>query len=368
MKMVKRMVVAVVVGAVVMLVIGGVVVACCTPQLVTSMMRPHSASFDDEVHPPAPDYSSDNAWLALPGTVDDADVALPAFPAVDVAAAAVDVFYLHSTSSLQRRWNSSAFDEEIRTASQRGGTLIQASAFNGCCRVFAPEYRQASGDAFTAPSPSGEQAKNLALGDVTAAFREFRRRTGPRPFIVAGHSQGSVLGAQLLKEVIASSDERSHLVAAYLIGAPLSVDDVGGVPACASPTQTSCVVTWNARGVGHTPNPIDFQGTGPEDQRLCVNPVLGMATSSPSSPAQHHGAVFFDAKVPAVLPAFLGAQCSQGRLVVSDVGPLPERDVMSGVLLWVMGGTNFHPVEYQLFYVDLRLDAARRVASFVPAD
>lgn len=367
MKMVKRIVVAAS-AAVIVLVAVGVSVACCTPQLVTSMMRPESASFDDEVHPPAPDYGNDNAWLALPGTVDDADVALPAFPAVDVAAAAVDVFYLHSTSSLQRRWNSSAFDEEIRTASKRGGTLIQASAFNGCCRVFAPEYRQASGDAFTAPSPSGEQAKTLALGDVTAAFREFRRRTGPRPFILAAHSQGSVLGARLLKEVIASSDERTHLVAAYLIGAPLSVDDVGGVPACASPTQTGCIVTWNARGVGHTPNPIDFQGTGPEDQRLCVNPVLGMATSSPSTPAQHHGAVFFDAKVPAVLPAFLGAQCSQGRLVVSDMDPMPERDVMSGILLWVMGGTNYHPVEYQLFYVDLRLDAARRVASFVQAD
>jgi len=364
----KRMVVASLVAAVVMLVGAGVLVACCTPQLATMMMRPESATFDDEVHPPAPDFGNDRAWLALPGTVDDADVALPALPAVDVEAAPVDVFYLHSTSSLQRRWNSSAFDEEIRTASKRGGTLIQASAFNGCCRVFAPEYRQASGDAFTSPSPSGEQAKTFALGDVIAAFREFRRRTGARPFILAAHSQGSVLGARLLKEVIASSDERTHLVAAYLIGAPLSVDDLGGVPVCAAPTQTGCIVSYNARGVGHTPNPIDFAGTGPEDQRLCVNPVLGMATSSPSSPAQHHGAVFFDAAVPAVLPAFLGARCSQGRLVVSDMGPLPERDWMSGVLLWVMGGTNFHPVEYQLFYVDLRLDAARRVASFLPAD
>jgi hypothetical protein len=33
-----------------------------------------------------------------------------------------------------------------------------------------------------------------------------------------------------------------------------------------------------------------------------------------------------------------------------------------------MGGTNFHPVEYQLFYVDLRLDAARRVGAFVQAN
>jgi len=117
----KRMVVASLVAAVVMLVGAGVLVACCTPQLATMMMRPESATFDDEVHPPAPDFGNDRAWLALPGTVDDADVALPALPAVDVEAAPVDVFYLHSTSSLQRRWNSSAFDEETAPPASGAG-------------------------------------------------------------------------------------------------------------------------------------------------------------------------------------------------------------------------------------------------------
>jgi hypothetical protein len=37
---------------------------------------------------------------------------------------------------------------------------------------------------------------------------------------------------------------------------------------------------------------------------------------------------------------------------------------MSGVLLWVMGGQNYHPIEYQLFYADLRRDAARRFEAY----
>ena len=50
---------------------------------------------------------------------------------------------------------------------------------------------------------------------------------------------------------------------------------------------------------------------------------------------------------------------------VSDLQPLPARDVLSDVLLRVMGGENYHPIEYQLFYVDLRDDARRRVAVFL---
>ena len=38
-----------------------------------------------------------------------------------------------------------------------------------------------------------------------------------------------------------------------------------------------------------------------------------------------------------------------------------ERDFMSHLLLYVMGRENYHPVEYQIFYLDLRANAVRRV-------
>ena len=45
--------------------------------------------------------------------------------------------------------------------------------------------------------------------------------------------------------------------------------------------------------------------------------------------------------------------------VVEPLGDM-ERDAASQVLLWVMGPENYHPVEYQLFYVDLRKNASAR--------
>jgi len=95
-----------------------------------------------------------------------------------------------------------------------------------------------------------------------------------------------------------------------------------------------------------------------------VNPTLGAATSEPAPASAHGGALFFDADVPAIVPRFAASVCKGGRLVVTELKPLPARAVMSGVLLWVMGGANLHPIEVQLFYVDLRRDVARRVAAF----
>ncbi|MGY8791817.1 MAG: DUF3089 domain-containing protein, partial [Pseudomonadales bacterium] len=51
----------------------------------------------------------------------------------------------------------------------------QASVFNGCCDVYAPRYRQATLYSFTDTSEvkNGEQALELAYGDVKTAFKYF---------------------------------------------------------------------------------------------------------------------------------------------------------------------------------------------------
>lgn len=38
---------------------------------------------------------------------------------------------------------------------------------------------------------------------------------------------------------------------------------------------------------------------------------------------------------------------------------------MSTLLLWTIGPENYHPIEFQLFYVGLRRNAVQRVAAFV---
>jgi len=362
--------------------VGGV--ACCAPQLAQWSMTP-STSFAESPLPPAPDYKRDDAWDALPGIDDDSDRAIAALPATTTPA--VDVFYLHPTTSIAPRWNQPFSDPEIDVASARGGTLIQASAFNGTGVVYAPRYRQASGRAFTRPDDDGARAIDVAFGDVVRAFADFERRAGTtRPFVVVGHSQGSVLGERLLREqILPDEGRRRRLVVGYLLGAPVVED--AALRGCRADSEVGCVVAYNARGPGHVPNEADFGAAGcpptapgstttlpsicgrgwgsDEASRLCVNPTLGRITDEVVPATRHGGAVFLDSDAPALLPQFLTSQCKAGRLVVTDLQPLPKRDAMSGILLWVLGGENYHPIEAQLFWADLRADVARRSAAWL---
>jgi hypothetical protein len=75
------------------------------------------------------------------------------------------------------------------------------------------------------------------------------------------------------------------------------------------------------------------------------------------------GAVFLDAEPPLVAPGFASAQCRGGRLVVSLSGR-PPRDFRSRLLDRVLGPGNHHPIEYQLFFADIRDNASVRLAAF----
>ncbi|MFH1808332.1 MAG: DUF3089 domain-containing protein [Pseudomonadota bacterium] len=329
--------------------------------------------FDPDKTPAAPDYGKEAAWAALPTMVDDADTALPELPAVDPAAAAADVFFVHPTTSLGSSWNAPPNDPVVVQATARGATLIQASVFNACCAVYAPRYRQAHGTTFVEPSPDGARAQDIAYSDVAAAFEFFlEHHSRGRPFILASHSQGTVLSARLLRERIWGQEAGSRLVAAYLIGGPITRLVLGPeIPLCASAEQTGCVIAYNARGPRYVGNDLDFANPGgkavgrPTHGWLCTNP-LSWSTDDVRAPASAHaGALFLDADTPRVLPSFADARCQDGRLLVEKIGDIPRRDVMSWLLLRIIGPQNYHPIEYQLFYVNLRRNAQVRVRAWL---
>src|SRR5262249_41689870 len=153
--------------------------------IVLWCMTPH-VPFDVTAAPRAPDYDAPSAWSALPDRDDTADVYLPELPATNQTTAPVDVFYVHPTTYVADRWNAPIDDPSLNADTDRLATLIQASAFNACCAIYAPRYRQANGTAFTHPTPGGMLAVDLAYQDVVSAFRSYLAKHGHgRPFILA---------------------------------------------------------------------------------------------------------------------------------------------------------------------------------------
>lgn len=328
-------------------------------------------AFVPEATPRKPNYAKESSWAALPSTKDGADVALSSHPAIDQTKAPADVFYVHPTTSVGPVWNASIHAPDVIHATHRGGTLIQASAFNGCCAVYAPRYRQANGKAFLSPNTHSKRAANVAFSDVKTAFRYFlTHHNKGRPFVLAAHSQGSIMATRLLKEVIWKDPAIAQkMVVAYLPGAPLRQRDLGTIPVCRSAQQTGCVIGWNSRGPRYVSSRLDFPNPHSDDPTrqmeglLCVNPLTWKQDDKQATTSQHKGAIFFDAQTPAVLPAFANARCHNGRLLITKMGR-PVRHMMSKILDWVTGPQNYHPIEYQLFYLNIRANATQRVKAF----
>jgi hypothetical protein len=343
-----------------------VVVAWNLGPIATFAMTP-SAAFDAETPPPAPDYADDANWSALPGHVDLADRAPTGATAIDPRQADVDVFYVHPTSYVGSRWNAPTDDTSLNEATDRVATGIQASAFNGCCAVYAPRYRQANGTAFSHPSADGDRAIALAFDDVQHAFDAFNQRRGAgRPFILAAHSQGSVVAEQLLYESIAGTPLRDQLVAAYLIGGGITSESLRerapDIEACRVPDDLHCVVAWNARGPAFVPNEYEVHVRS-AGERVCTNPLSWLDDGAHAPAEANLGAVFLETDDHAPRLAFADAQCVGGTLVVTRIGAAP-RDLPSRILDHVLGSGNHHAIEYQIFFMNLRENAGVRAMAF----
>jgi hypothetical protein len=334
-------------------------------RLVLWGMRP-SGSFASQAKLRAPDYLDDAAWTCLPTRADSADDAPTGYTALDPARAPVDVFYIHPTSYVGPQWNAPIDDRSLNEATDAVATRLQASAFNACCAVYGPRYRQANGTAFLHPSADGDAAIDLAYGDVRRAFRAFQSRRGAdRPFIVASHSQGTFLAERLLADEVSHKPLRSRLVAAYLLGGNVSVAGLARRAPDLLPCRTSddlgCVVAWNARRARYAPSDMELASRD-GFPRLCTNPLSWRDDGAAAPTSLHLGAVFLESDDRRPRRGFADARCVAGTLVVERVDEIP-RDAMSRALDHVLGDGNLHPVEYQLFYMNLRANALRRVAA-----
>ena len=130
------------------------------------------------------DFGDKANWAALPWTSDDAD-RTPSPEQRDLQEQApADAFFIHPTTylSLFGR-NATTDDSNLNRWTDVGPIRLQASAFNACCRVFAPRYRQAAIGAFVGGLDKADPALDFAYQDV-------RGRMGSESILVTGTAAG----------------------------------------------------------------------------------------------------------------------------------------------------------------------------------
>ncbi len=317
-------------------------------------------TFSPETVPSKPNYYLDSNWAYLPE---------------DTEAHAVDVFYVTPTAwYVPENWNMSLTNtntkEYIQDILRR-----QGSVFYGIGNIYAPYYRQAHVYSFLDRSGNGSQALDLAYQDVEQAFLHYMENFNQgRPFILAGHSQGTHHLKRLIKTRFYRADLRERFVVGYLVGMPMSPLDLENpyLRICQGPEETGCVVSWNTERNG--PHTLFAPVT------VGVNPLTWEAgTDGAYAPRTlNRGAVFFHDVIPSkprnqrtrrammayteagatVVPNYTGAQVVAGTLVIDTTRqqqPLGR----------YIGPGNYQAYDYNFFFINIRENARARIADYL---
>jgi hypothetical protein len=302
-----------------------------------------------EVHKDV-NYAYEGNWAALPWKKDNADLVPESSLKDGQDSAQVDVFYIYPTTYLiGKSWNADIGDSALNRRTDNGALKLQATAFNGSCKVYAPRYRQAVLRTFFKNEPEAKKALETAYYDVRHAFKYYLDHyNNGRPIIIAGHSQGAHHAAALLREFFDGKPLREKLVAAYVIGMPIGCDTFKTIPPCSAPGETGCFLGWNTMRYGVTSYDQRYN-------RSCINPLTWSTGDSAASFKTHKGSVpvTFD-------------RIDRGSIKTKCSGPIlwASRPKGKGYALFAPGD-NFHTGDISLFWLDIREHVALQVKNYL---
>ncbi|MGB0919967.1 MAG: DUF3089 domain-containing protein [Alphaproteobacteria bacterium] len=355
-------------------------------RIILAQMTP-DYDFGTQPEPQAPNYADPKSWAAWPGTNGPAERVPEGITKVAEADRKADAFFIHPTTDYTGETWLAAINKPVTNSVTDNGTMAgQAATFNKCCTIYAPRYRQITLMAYRQGDMAVTSAAlDAAYKDVRAAFQHFvAQRTPGRPLILSSHSQGTQHLEQLLADEVVGKPIQQDLVAVYAVGGhtpsvPFVSGALSSIPPCEGALDTGCVLGWDAYEADGTVRQ-DAEWMDAEMNSLCMNPVSWTRGTAKSDKADHKGAVpplgsiSFpprESPVPggetplaAPIAGHLSAWCDTGNNIngLRVSAPRDETLVLSGP---VGEGGNLHILDYALFFVDVRENAAARVDAFV---
>ena len=358
---------------VVLIIAGGIALSFWSKELTQLAFVP-GGEFEEQAALEDNAYEDPAMWIARPGMGESNPARfLPEGLTPEDGTSQAAVFFVHPTSyTATDHWNAPLDDATGRSGAElfvRG----MASPFNRSAQLWAPRYRQAAVGAFLTEKPEAKRAVDAAYADVAQAFDYFVASIPQdAPIVLAGHSQGALHLIRLIKEKVAGTPLAPRIVAAYVVGWPVSTETdlpAMAMPACATPGQPGCVMSWQSFAEPAEPEALlEAYARGPDldgrpklpENVLCTNPLTG-GTGGEAPMGDNLGTLVPNAGMTGgtLVAGAVPAKCDpRGILLIGDP---PEMGSA------VLPGNNYHVYDIPLFWVNLRADVAAREEGYARA-
>ena len=307
------------------------------------------APVDPESESKAPDYSDKNNWLRQPQATKD-----------------VDVFYVYPTEYSDDSEGASMF-ADINNKSLREAWeevyQMQATAYEESANVFAPFYRQVN-MASAIKLPREELNATFASTpkeDVFAALDYyFEHLNAGRPFILASHSQGSIMQSLVLAEYMkAHLEYLKRMIAAYVIGYSITEDYLKAnlhLKFAKGADDTGVIISYNTEGAGNANNIVVLPGA------ISINPINWKRDETYASAEENLGGYIYNEKTGKleIVPNAADAQINLERGVI--ITTTKAMEPMPGPVPF--GMASYHSGDYAFYYNNIKENVATRIAAY----
>lgn len=294
------------------------------------------------------DYSKTQNWLKIPSTIDKD----------------VDIFYFYPTA-----WTPKENDGdicEINNASMLASAISaynrQATAFETVGNIYAPYYRQVS----ILASNREEIADGIPTLDGIAAFDYYiKNYNNGRPYILAGHSQGSQVLSNLLSSYMKENpDVYERMIAAYVIGWPITAEYLTANPHlkfAEGADDTGVIISYNTQ----SPNVLSGENIIMSDKvGVVINPINWKRDETLATTLEGLGSFMPDMNTleSIAVPQYADAKIDieKGVLICSTA----DEDDLYPITQYFGRGI-YHSFDYSFYYQNIRQNAADRTENFL---
>ena len=304
----------------------------------------------------ATDYSQEANWYKIPEITKE-----------------FDTFYIYSTMYMGA--NEGDADYATLDNAEVLGTIwiehaIKSSVFEESTNLFIPYYRQSSmkhaAEVFQKDGTSDAALVSIPYTDITAALDYyFENYNDGRPFVIAGHSQGSAILRLVLKGYFKEHpDYYKRMVAAYAIGYSITKEDLEANPHmkfATGETDTGVIISWHAEGPKNVEENLPLPNVIIAKNGIAINPLNWKLDETYAPASENLGSIVGDENTGKTEIRDIDGDaqvCLARGTVVTNAKATPNE------MTELAGPQCYHQDDYSIFYNNIKDNVAKRIAAY----